>query len=175
MTTLVIRGHLHSSEKEICVLYPLAVICSLLEPLEIPNPHSVSMELPTLDILCKQNLWWLASLNEHNMLVVLTCWSIYQYCLWLKNIFYAYVPFYMLFIWLMHVWLFCKLWLLGIMLLRPFIHKLLCKHVFSIWGSFYQTVALQGRMVTLCYQVFWETGQRFPELTSSLQNLSSNV
>ena len=51
------RGLHHSPEKEICVLHPLAVICSLLEPLEIPNPHSVSMELPTLDIVCKQNLW----------------------------------------------------------------------------------------------------------------------
>ena len=77
----------------------------------------------------------------------------------LKNVFYACVPFYFLFIWLMYIWLFCKLWLLGIRLLWPFIHKLLCKHRFSIWGSIYQIVALQSHMVTLCYQVFWETGQ----------------
>lgn len=38
-------------------------------------------------------------------------------------------------------------------------NKLLCKHRFSIWGSIYQIVALQSHMVTLCYQMFWETGQ----------------
>lgn len=157
------------------VSVPTGGICSLLEPPEMPKPHSVSVESPTPDVLCEQSLWWLASHNGQNMLVVLTCWSMYQYCLWLKNIFYAYVPFYMLFIRWMYVWLFCKLWLLGIMLLWPFIHKLLCKHMFSIWGSFYQIVALQSHMVTLCYQIFWETGQLFPELTSSFQNLTSNV
>lgn len=75
---------------------------------------------------------------------------------------------------LMDIWVISTFWLLWIILLWTFIHKFLCRHMFSLLLGTYQGVELLDHVITLCL-IFWGTTKLFSTTAALFYDSTSKV